>query len=177
MPGNKLPDTPLLTPAAWRGGRGAGRCSAPGDGRVNAPRDARRVLPWLRALPVRPRSWRAAGSRARSPRRRHLSIEVEVRPVGENKGGRGITGPTEPTHLDDAARGRRVGKGIDPALAHVVGTTVDAVDHGVGLADQFVMRSGGDEAPDDGRRSRAVGRRRDGAPADRPRPDCPAAGR
>jgi hypothetical protein len=59
--------------------------------------------------------------------------------------------PAEPPHLDDAARGRRVGKAIDPGEAHVVGATVDAVDHGVGLAGQFVMQPGGDEAPDDGR--------------------------
>jgi hypothetical protein len=36
----------------------------------------------------------------------------------------------------------------------VVGATVDAVDHGVGLAGQFVMQYGGDEAADDGRRCR-----------------------
>jgi hypothetical protein len=80
-------------------------------------------------------------------RRRHLAIEVDIRPVGENKGRPGIIGPAEPAHLDYAACGRRVGKGIDPGEVHVVGAAVDAVDHGVGFAGQFVMQSGGDEAP------------------------------
>ena len=38
-------------------------------------------------------------------------------------------------------------EGLDPAEAHVVGATVDAVDHRVGFGGQFVMQSGGDEAP------------------------------
>jgi len=85
------------------------------------------------------------------PRRRHLAIEVDVRPVGEHEGRSGIVRPTEPTCLGDAARGRRVGKGLDPAQAHGVSAAVGAIDHRIGLAGQFVMQSGGDEAPDDRR--------------------------
>jgi hypothetical protein len=36
----------------------------------------------------------------------------------------------------------------------VVGAGVGAIDHRVGFADQFVMQSGSDEAPDNGRRRR-----------------------
>jgi hypothetical protein len=39
------------------------------------------------------------------PRRRDLAIEVDVRPVGENKGRPAIVRTTEPAHLDDAASG------------------------------------------------------------------------
>jgi hypothetical protein len=64
----------------------------------------------------------------RAPRP-HLAVEVDVRPVGEHKGRSGIIRATQPTHLDDTAR-RRVGKGLDPGQAHVVGATVGAADHG-----------------------------------------------
>jgi hypothetical protein len=47
-----------------------------------------------------------------------------------------------------------VNEGLDPAQAHMVGAAVGVGDHRVGLARQFVMQSGGDEAPDDGRRCR-----------------------
>jgi hypothetical protein len=47
-------------------------------------------------------------------RRRHLAVEIDVRPVGEHKGWPGIAGPAELAHLDDAAGGRRVGEGLDP---------------------------------------------------------------
>jgi hypothetical protein len=40
------------------------------------------------------------------PRRRHLVVEVDVRPVGENQGRPGVIGATEPAHLDDAAGGQ-----------------------------------------------------------------------
>jgi hypothetical protein len=73
---------------------------------------------------------------------------ADVRPVQE-QGRPGVIGVAEPADLDDAAGARRVGKCLDPAQAHVVGAAVGAVDHRVGFAGQFVMQSGGDEAPDD----------------------------
>jgi hypothetical protein len=53
-------------------------------------------------------------------------------------------GATEPADLDDAARGRRVNKGLDPGQAHVVGAAVGVWDHRVGFAGWFVMQSGGE---------------------------------
>jgi hypothetical protein len=58
-----------------------------------------------------------------------------------------VIGATEPADLDDAARGRRVNKGLDRGPAHVVGTAVGVGDYRVGFAGWFVMQSGGDEAP------------------------------
>ena len=82
-------------------------------------------------------------------RRRHLQVEVDVRAVGEHQGRPGIAGATEPTDLDDATGRWRMREGLDPAEAHVVGATVDAVDHRVGFAGQLVVQPGSDEAPDD----------------------------
>jgi hypothetical protein len=72
-------------------------------------------------------------------------------PHGCRQGRTGRHRGPEPADLNDAARERRVGSGLDSAQAHVLSTTVGAVDHGVGFAGQFVIQSGGDEAPDDRR--------------------------
>ena len=63
--------------------------------------------------------------------------------------GRGSSGPTEAPHLDDAADRRRMLEGLDPAEADMVGATVRSVDHGIGLAGQFVMQSPVDQPADD----------------------------
>jgi hypothetical protein len=92
----------------------------------------------------------------RPARRRHLAVEVEVRAAGEHQGRPGIVGTAEPAHLDNAAGGRCLSKGFDPAEAYIVGAAVDAVDHRIRFAGQLIMQPALDNAPNDRRRRRAA---------------------
>ena len=84
-------------------------------------------------------------------RRCHLTIKVDIRPVGEHKCRTRIVRAAEPAHLDDAAIGWRVGEGLYAPEAYMVSAAVGAVDHRIGLARQFVMQPLVDEAPGDRR--------------------------
>jgi hypothetical protein len=85
----------------------------------------------------------------RGPGRRHLLVEINVRPVDKNEGGTGIVGAAEPASLDDASDRRCMLESVDPPEAHMVSAAVGTVDHGAGFACQFVVQLFVDQAPED----------------------------
>ena len=60
-----------------------------------------------------------------------------------------LAGLTKASHFDDPADRRSVFEGLDPAETDVVRASVCSVDHGVGLASQFVMQSSINQPSDD----------------------------
>ena len=82
---------------------------------------------------------------------RRLPGDVEIGPVREDEGRRPVSGVAEAAQLDNPAGWRGVLEGLDIPEAKMMRPPVDAVDDGVGLPGEFIVKTGGDKPPDNRR--------------------------